>query len=131
MVTEIAGLAGICVSAVIICRMLEKYSAEYIPMTALAVCGICVFAIIKVISPLLDLLQTLTDKAGLGSNIYEIILKSLGICIITQLAADICRDSRETAMAGAIELMGRISVLLLCIPLIEKLLEIVEGLITL
>lgn len=131
MVINLAGLAGLCIAAVVICRLIERYSGEYVPMTALAVCAICLYFVIEAAAPLFELMSSLTQRASLDSGIYEIILKALGICIITQLAADVCRDSRETAMAGAIELAGRVSLLLLCVPLIEKLLENVEEMIKL
>lgn len=128
---NLAGLAGLCIAAVVICKLIERYSGEYVPVTALAVCGVCLYCILEAAAPLFTLISSLTQRTGLGGEIYEIILKALGICVITQLAADVCRDSRETAMAGVIELAGRISLLVLCVPLIEKLLENVEGLIKL
>lgn len=131
MVMNLAGLAGLCIAAVVICRMLERWSGEYVPMTAMAVCGICIFCVLRAAQPLFSMISSLTERAGLDSAVYDIILKALGICILTQLAADICRDSRETAMASAVELAGRISLLLLCVPLVEKLLDSVEGLISL
>ena len=53
-------------------------------------------------------------------------LKALGICFITQLGADVCRDAGESSLASKIELGGRMSILALCIPMITK----VAGLIT-
>ena len=58
-----------------------------------------------------------------------VIIKSLGICYITQLAADTCKDAGEGAMAGRIELSGRVAVLILALPMFTALLQIAVGLI--
>ena len=52
----------------------------------------------------------------------EIILKGLGIVILTQICADICRDSGEGTLASNIETVGKLELLLLSIPLIEEIL---------
>ena len=58
----------------------------------------------------------------------EIILKGLGIVILTQICSDICKDSGEGTLAGNIETVGKLELLLLCIPLIEEILGTAERL---
>ena len=69
----------------------------------------------------------LSTRAG-ASQYVEIILKGLGIVILTQICSDICKDSGEGTLAGHIETLGKLELLLLCIPLIEEILGTAERL---
>ena len=55
-------------------------------------------------------------------------VKSLGIALIAQTAADICRDMGESAAASKVEFAGKVEIMLLCLPLINELLEFARGL---
>ena len=77
--------------------------------------------------PLFSLVNTLGERAG-TSGYVETILKGLGIVILTQISSDICRDSGESTLAGHIETVGKLELLLLCIPLIGEILATAEKL---
>ncbi|MDD7295461.1 MAG: stage III sporulation AC/AD family protein, partial [Oscillospiraceae bacterium] len=57
----------------------------------------------------------------------EMLWKSIGICYLTGIAADLCRDSGESAMASVAELWGRITLLVLMLPMAKSLLELMIG----
>ena len=62
------------------------------------------------------------DTGGF-SEYVEIILKALGVAILTHVASSICRDCGEAGLAGAVELAGKIEIILMSLPLIERLLR--------
>ena len=64
-----------------------------------------------------------------GNEYTMVIIKALGICYVTQLASDTCQDAGERAMAGKIELAGRVAVLLLSLPMFSSILQIALELI--
>ena len=68
------------------------------------------------------------EAGGLASAHITAVLKAAGICLLTQLAADTCRDAGEAALAGKAELTGRLLLLLLAVPLFEELLGLVVTL---
>ena len=55
--------------------------------------------------------------------------KTLGICFLAQFAADSCRDAGESALASKVELAGKISILVLSLPLFEDIAQTALGLI--
>ena len=69
----------------------------------------------------------MSESAG-TSKYIETILKGLGIVILTQISADICRDSGECTLAGHVETVGKLELLLLCIPLIWEIFATAETL---
>ena len=64
-----------------------------------------------------------------GNSAYTMLVKALGVCITTQLAADICRDSGSSSLANTVELGGRLLVLGLTLPLLKSIAELAVGLI--
>jgi stage III sporulation protein AD len=59
----------------------------------------------------------------------KLLLKALGIAVLIQTSADLCRDNNNAALAGAVELAGKVMILTLAIPLLRAAAEIAVGLI--
>ena len=101
----------------------------------LAVClsllaGVLVVGVLlRQLSPLVSALRRMTALGGVGENHLGVVLRGAGICLVTQLAADTCRDAGDSALAGKAELTGRILLLLLAIPLYEEILTLIVGVI--
>ena len=58
------------------------------------------------------------------------ILKVFGISLLTETTADICRQAGENAFASKVEMFGKAEMIIICFPLVEKILDIVKNLIT-
>ena len=59
-----------------------------------------------------------------------VMLKALGIAASVQIAADICRQAGEATVAGQIEMIGKMEILLLSLPLAARLLTHIQGLLS-
>ena len=86
--------------------------------------------LLRQLSPLVTALRRMTALGGVGENHLGVVLRGAGICLVTQLAADTCRDAGDTALAGKAELTGRILLLLLTVPLYEEILTLIVGVVT-
>ena len=71
----------------------------------------------------LQFLQTFFS--GYGSYI-RLLLKIVGITYLSEFSADLCKDAGAATLASQIELMGKLSILILCVPVIRALLETVD-----
>ncbi len=76
-----------------------------------------------------DYLNSFFSVSDVSESYIRLALKVTGICILTQTAADTCRDCAETALANAVELAGRFLILTISLPIVKSLLEISIGLI--
>ena len=129
MKTEIFGILGIAVASAILILSVKKTEPEVAMALRIAV-GIAVaLAVISQIEPIFTAVRTFFEQTGQDSEIIKVLLKSVGICIIVEFAADLCRDAGESALAGRVEFAGRITVTLLLIPMLTQLLEIAVTLI--
>ncbi len=81
------------------------------------------------LTPLVAAMQRMLSTASVPSSYFGVVLKAVGVCLLTQLTADTCRDAGETALAAKAELVGRVLMLVLAVPLFEGLLSLVVGLV--
>lgn len=126
---NVIALTGAGIAAAVLSAILRQYNREYGLYISLAACALILGAVLNAVSPLLNLIGTLREAAGLDSAYVAVLLKALAVCCMTQLASDCCRDGGEAAIASKIDFAGRIAVLLISVPLFEKLIGLIKDLI--
>ncbi len=107
--------------------VIKQWKSDFLPLVRIGAVVLFGTLLIASANPLLALITTL-GKGEEASQYIETILKGLGIVILTQISSDICRDSGEGTLAGHIETVGKVELLLLCIPLIEEILATAKKL---
>ncbi len=55
------------------------------------------------------------------SEYAELMLKGLGVAVITRICASVCREAGRGGIADYVELAGRLEILLLCLPLMSRI----------
>lgn len=70
-------------------------------------------------------------EASEMSEALQVLLKALGIVLVGRIAAGICRDAGESALASGVEFAVKVAVLLTALPLLQSLLAIVQEVLTL
>ena len=107
--------------------VIRSWKSDFVPLVRIGAVVLCGSLLIASAKPLLSLITDLGNGSGTAQYL-ETILKGLGIVILTQISSDICRDSGEGTLAGHIETVGKVELLLLCIPLIRQILSIAQKL---
>ena len=119
MIEETVTAAAVCITAAIFSTLLKQYCREH---GACAAVGIAAAAYL---TPVVSQMQALFERTNLPSAYLTILWKALGICYLTGIAGDLCQDCGESALARTVELWGRLSLVLLSLPLLETLLQMV------
>lgn len=66
------------------------------------------------------------ELSELGEGIGEyadVVIRSLGVAILAHLCADVCRDCGENSAASAVILAAKIEIVILCLPLAQKIIS--------
>ncbi len=114
--------------AAVLSLVLKQYKPEYSMFISLAA-GILIFiSVITAIGPVIRYISELTENAGISGIYAEVLIKALAVCYLTQLASDCCKDAGETAIAGKLQIAGKIAVLIMALPIFKSITEIVTGL---
>jgi stage III sporulation protein AD len=72
-------------------------------------------------------MQRLQKIGALNQELLNILLKIVGICFTAEIAGLICEDSGNGALGKALQFLASAVILYLSLPLLSKLLDIVEG----
>ena len=121
--------------AVVFIMTIKQFRPEYATVLTTVTCIVLFTCVIACLSPVTDMLGYITEEAASGKfsdfmPYIQIVMKSLGIALITQSTADICRDSGEGSIAEKIELAGKAEIFVLSLPLLTELIEITGSLLT-
>ncbi len=71
------------------------------------------------------------NMEGLFELCMLVMLKAVGLTVLGELAARLCKDAGESAMAYAVELGARAAVLGAAMPLLSKLFEFLGDIMSL
>ncbi len=114
-----------CICGCILSLVLRQYQKPQAVLLGLAVCGVIVLSILPQIQEILDTASVFFERTGMHSEYFTILCKAIGITYLTQLGMDFCRDCGENAICTAVELVGRISLIALSLPLFSVLAQTV------
>lgn len=125
MVTAIQ-VAGLSLTAVLLAKTLQRYAAEQAMLLTLLLCIGLTSAAVLSLTPLLEQMDTLMLAGGLTASETAKLSKGIGVCIVTELAADTCKDAGESALASAVTMTGKTALLLISLPMVESLLRVLQ-----
>jgi stage III sporulation protein AD len=125
---EIIQIVGLGLAATILIVVLRGQSPQTAFLVSL-ITGVFIFIfLLDKISLVIHLLERLSVAAGVEMIFLQTILKIIGIAYIAEFGAQIAKDSGEGAIASKIELAGKILILVLALPIIQRIIELVMGL---
>ncbi len=116
--------AVICLGAIL---LLRRYCPEFAaPAGILAGAALLSFTLPQVLT-LVNASQEFFDRLGTGGGYFPALLRVVGIALVTQFAADACRDSGESSLAAQTEFAGKILMILCALPILRELLSTLTG----
>ncbi|SFW12842.1 Stage III sporulation protein AC/AD protein family protein [Ruminococcus flavefaciens] len=122
-------MGAFCLVGALISVILKQYCSEHSMAVSIAVCvGVMTFFVL-LFDDAIDEIRDIFEMAGIAESYISIIFKTLAICCITHITAELCRDSGEGAIASAAELWGRGAVLVLGLPVFKSFLQLIDKLI--
>lgn len=81
--------------------------------------------IIEQIMIITTFIQNLAVQATIETYYLDTIFKIIGIAYIVEISANLIKDTGLTSLAGKIELVGKIFILLLALPIIQAVVEMI------
>lgn len=121
-ISSIVGVALVCASLVVLIR---KYASEFaVPMSVISSMIILLISIVFA-SSLFDKIEEIADNSSISSQNLKVIFKALGVCYITQIGKDVCKDCGESAIADKVDLAGKITIAAMSLSLVSEVLSII------
>lgn len=111
----------LCVVASLCIRTLKP---EFSPMLRLAFCLLFGIWALAALRPMVEQLRSWMDDVTTLET--GVLFHALGIAFLTHITAELCRDCGENTLAGGVETLGKLEILVLCLPLIGAVMEMVR-----
>ncbi len=123
---DIFKIVALGVAAMVFVVLIKDKRPELAIQLSLIAAGIIFLALSPYLETVINMFRNISKQIGINSFYITVIIKVIGIAYAAQFGAELCRDAGETAIASKIELAGKIIIMTLSMPIIYKLLEIVE-----
>lgn len=114
--------------AVIMILALGKEGKQTALLLVLAVISMTGLLAVEYLQPVVDFVCRLSRMSGLDQQLMGIVLKAAGISMIGEIASLICADTGNATLAKGLKLLSAAVILRLSLPLMERLVELLEGL---
>lgn len=120
-------IACLGLSGVMLGLFLKQIKSPYAEMISLATRLLIIFYTLSRLSAVFELVNTIGGYFAEQKDYFKILLKIIGITYIADFSSNICKDAGYSAIAGQIEIFGKISILAISSPIILALLETIYG----
>lgn len=124
-------IAGIGIVSTAFVIILKQYRPEFAFSAALAAGIILLFFSVSCFTEIIKTINNFIDISNAGKEKYEILIKCLGICMVTKIASETCKDCGENSIASKIDLAGKAVVLTFSMPLFQEVIFIIKDLLEL
>lgn len=118
-----AGIIGAVLSVV-----LKQYKPEFSIYITLITGMLMLGAAVTAVKPVIETVSGYLQIADPDTSYADVLIKSLAVCYITQMASDSCADAGEKSIAAKIELAGKFAIVLLALPVFDRLMEVIKQL---
>lgn len=107
--------------AMLLAQTIKSYRSDI--ASFLAISGVLIISsyIISAIHELIKLLSELCNVSGIEEEYIKILIKIIGITYISELSADICKDSGYGVIANQIVTYAKLIIISISAPIIKML----------
>ncbi|MCT4598090.1 MAG: stage III sporulation protein AD [Vallitalea sp.] len=107
--------------------ILKKNNAEFGIYIGIAASIVIFFIIIDKLGIMIDFISRISSLINISDIYIKILLQILGIAFITEFGAQLCKDAGQQAIASKIEMVGKIMILIISMPVILSIINMISD----
>ena len=124
---EIVKLGFICIVGLLLAVPLKSYKAEYGVYMGIAVCIVVFGYAAQYFAGILSAMEQLRGYVEDNYSYLTVLLKAVGATYACEFCAGICKDAGFGGIAGQVEMLGKLYILLTGMPVLLALLESIRS----
>lgn len=117
-------IAFVALAAIVLLKQIKPEFALLLKFATILLLGFLAFS---VVSDAVSEIFSFGERVSIDSEMLKILLKALGLCLVAQITSDVCKDCGESALSTSVELVGKLSIVLMALPVAAQLIEISLG----
>lgn len=121
-------ITAVAVAAAVCAVVVKKNAREVGLLLSLTAGALLLSMVLGAVESVRALMDELGKAAGLSPAVLTPVIKTVGIAILTRIAAEVCRDAGESGIAAFVETAGAALALAVALPLLRAVLDTIMGL---
>lgn len=123
-------VAIIGIVAIVLATQFKSTRSEFATYISVAACIIILFIGTSKLSTIIEGISKIQSYININPTYLSILLKIVGITYIAEFASALCKDAGHSAISNQIELVGKLTILAISMPILLALLELINDFLT-
>ncbi len=120
-------IAVIGIIVILLAIIFKKGKEEYSLYLSIAACIFILLLGISKLQVILDAIEQLQGYIKLNKAYVGILIKIIGITYVTEISASLCKDSGYHAVGEQIEIVGKLTILAISMPIMLSILDTINS----
>lgn len=121
-------MSALCLTGALLAVLLRRSGGEMALLLALAVCGAAASLLLEPVQELRSFWEEAAAWGDLPLELFQPLIKTVGIALLSRTGSELCRDAGEGAMASVLETAGAVAAVVVSLPLFRAAWELLGSL---
>ncbi len=126
MIFKAAAVAVVTAVTALLVKQIKPEYSVFVQLAGITVLAMLAFSLLMQTVSSADFLIKLGEE---NQSIVRLMIKTVSVAAVSGIAADICRDSGSASVAGIIELLSKLVIISMAMPVIKSVASFALGLI--
>ena len=114
---------------IIIAMAMKQGKAEYATFVSFTGCILIAWIAVRLLEGITGSLERVERLLHIDMEYVALLMKMIGVTYLSEFASSLCKDAGYSAVAGQIELVGKLTILTIGMPIVLALFEIMVDMI--
>lgn len=114
---------------IIVAMAMKQGKAEFATFVSLTGSILLAWIAVQLLEGITGGLERLEKMVGVDMEYMALLMKIIGVTYISEFASSLCRDAGYSAVAGQIELVGKLTILTIGMPVVMALFELMAEMV--
>lgn len=105
---------------------LKTYKPEFGMVLSIALCLLFLFGAVEKLTVIVDFLNSIQNLMNVNPVYVAVLLKLIGIAYVCEFSSNLCKDAGYQSIATQVEMIGKLTILVVSMPIINTLLETID-----
>lgn len=119
-------IAAMGIGAAVLAAWVKNVKPEYALWITVSSGILLGLAVIMKLETIVKELHFLQQYFANYASYIKLLIKIVGITYLAEFSSDLCKDAGANTLASQIELFGKLSILVLCMPIMTSLLKTID-----
>lgn len=119
-------IACIGLMAVFLALKLKSIQPEYALLVGIAACIVLFGFSVTQLETIFKGFETIQQYLSVNRAYIGVVLKVVGIAYISEFSSNLCKDAGYSGIASQIEMFGKLSILVMSLPILTTLLTTIQ-----